>query len=117
MITETIERLSAQGIHSVLAQFTDLHGVPKGKLVPLALLAEWVHSGAGFAGPSIWGTGLPRMGARSEYFGRVVPESLRPLPWLPLSGPGPWYRGSRKRSTLKSCSGAEAIPCNFSTRC
>ena len=26
--------------------------------------------GAGFAGPSIWGTGLPRIGPRSEYYGR-----------------------------------------------
>lgn len=81
-LVATIERLSAQGIHSVLAQFTDLHGTPKGKLVPLALLDEWVQSGAGFAGPSIWGTGLPRHGARSEYFGRVVPASLRPLPFM-----------------------------------
>ena len=36
------------------------------------------HRCAGFAGPSIWGTGLPRMGARSEYFGRVWwPQSLQ----------------------------------------
>ena len=82
-IRAAIEGLQAQGIHSVLTQFTDLHGVPKGKLVPLALLPEWVESGAGFAGPSIWGTGLPRMGARSEYYGRVVLESLRPLPFMP----------------------------------
>ncbi len=82
-IQEAIGRLSAQGIHSVLAQFTDLHGSPKGKLVPLALQGEWVHTGAGFAGPSIWGTGLPRHGARSEYFGRVVLDSLRPLPFMP----------------------------------
>lgn len=82
-IRAAIESLQAKGIHSVLTQFTDLHGVPKGKLVPLALLPEWVESGAGFAGPSIWGTGLPRMGARSEYYGRVVVESLRPLPFMP----------------------------------
>ncbi|MCB2018501.1 MAG: type III glutamate--ammonia ligase [Hydrogenophaga sp.] len=66
-----------------MATFTDLHGVPKGKLLPLEGLADAVATGAGFAGPSIWGTGLPRLGARSEYYGRVVPESLRPLPWLP----------------------------------
>ena len=78
-----MEALRAQGVHSILATFTDLHGVPKGKLVPLDTLPGVVAAGAGFAGPSIWGTGLPRMGARSEYFGRVVPESLRPLPWLP----------------------------------
>ncbi|MGM9424601.1 type III glutamate--ammonia ligase [Hydrogenophaga sp. MI9] len=75
--------LREQGVHTVMATFTDLHGVPKGKLVPLEALPSAVDSGAGFAGPSIVGTGLPRMGARSEYHGRVVPESLRPLPWLP----------------------------------
>jgi len=75
--------LQSQGIHSILAQFSDIHGVAKGKLVPVAHLNEWVEQGAGFAGPSIWGTGLPRYGARSEYYGRVLPESLRPLPFMP----------------------------------
>jgi len=81
-IQVTIDDLSAQGIHSILTQFCDLHGVAKGKLVPLDDLKEWVENGAGFAGPSIWGTGLGRFGARSEYYGRVQVESLRPLPWL-----------------------------------
>jgi glutamine synthetase len=75
--------LRGQGIHSVLAQFTDIHGVAKGKLVPLEHLPDLVSTGAGFAGPSIWGTGQPRMGARSEYYGRVVPQSLQPLPFMP----------------------------------
>jgi glutamine synthetase len=78
-----IDRLTSQGIHSVLTQFCDIHGVAKGKLVPLANLKEWVEQGAGFAGPSIWGTGLPRFGARSEYYGRVQPDSLRALPFMP----------------------------------
>lgn len=82
-LDQRIEALRAQGVHSVMTTFTDLHGVPKGKLIPLEALPEAVAAGAGFAGPSIWGTGLPRMGARSEYHARVVPESLRPLPWLP----------------------------------
>ncbi|NCP55461.1 MAG: type III glutamate--ammonia ligase, partial [Rhodoferax sp.] len=60
----TIQRLQAQGIHSILTQFCDLHGAAKGKLVPLANLREWVEVGAGFAGPSIWGTGLGRFGPR-----------------------------------------------------
>ncbi|MDD2924549.1 type III glutamate--ammonia ligase [Rhodoferax sp.] len=82
-IQAAIDRLSAQGIHSVLPQFCDLFGVAKGKLVPLQNLHEWVTTGAGFAGPSIWGTGLGRFGARSEYYGRVQLDSLRPLPYLP----------------------------------
>ena len=79
----TIERLKSQGIHSVLTQFCDLHGVAKGKLVPIENLKEWVEQGAGFAGPSIAGTGLPRFGARSEYYGRVNVDSLRALPFMP----------------------------------
>lgn len=82
-LSERMAALQAQGVHSVLTTFTDLHGAPKGKLVPLAALPDAVAVGAGFAGPSIWGTGLPRMGPRSEYFGRVVPASLRPLPFMP----------------------------------
>lgn len=81
--TTIVSELKAQGIHSILTQFCDLHGVAKGKLVPLENLQEWVQSGAGFAGPSIWGTGLGRYGARSEYYGRVQPETLRPLPFMP----------------------------------
>jgi glutamine synthetase len=82
-LDERIAVLHAQGIHSVLATFTDLLGAAKGKLVPLERLAAAVEQGAGFSGPSIAGTGLPRMGARSEYMGRVRPETLRPLPFMP----------------------------------
>jgi glutamine synthetase len=82
-IQSTIARLGAQGIHSILAQFCDIHGVAKGKLVPLRTLQDWVEVGAGFSGPSIWGTGLPRHGERSEYYGRVQLDSLRPLPFMP----------------------------------
>ncbi len=82
-LEERVQALRAQGVHSILTTFTELHGVPKGKLIPLEALPDAVHTGAGFAGPSIWGTGLPRMGARSEYYGRVVAESLRPLPFMP----------------------------------
>ena len=33
--------------------------------------------------PSIWGTGLPRFGARSEYYARAQLDSLQPLPFMP----------------------------------
>jgi len=82
-IADQILHLQSQGIHSILAQFCDIHGVAKGKLVPVEHLQEWVDTGAGFAGPSIWGTGLPRLGPRSEYYARVQPASLRPLPFMP----------------------------------
>ncbi|MGI9132618.1 MAG: type III glutamate--ammonia ligase [Rhodoferax sp.] len=82
-LEDQIAALKAQGVHSVLAQFCDLYGVAKGKLLPLENLREWVEQGAGFAGPSIWGTALPRFGPRSEYYGRVQAESLRILPFMP----------------------------------
>jgi glutamine synthetase len=82
-LDERIRHLRAKGVHTVMTTFTDLHGAPKGKLIPLEGLPDAVAVGAGFSGPSIWGTGLPRMGPRSEYMGRVLPESLRPWPLLP----------------------------------
>jgi glutamine synthetase len=80
---DLIERLRADGVHTLLAQFTDLHGVAKGKLVPLVHLDELLTVGAGFAGPSIAGTGLPRVGARAEYYARGNASTATVLPWMP----------------------------------
>ena len=77
------ERLAAQGVHTLLVQFTDLHGVAKGKWVPLEHLAEVIATGAGFAGPSIWGTGLGRTGTRSEYYACGDARTAQALPWMP----------------------------------
>jgi glutamine synthetase len=75
--------LHEAGIHTLLVQFTDVHGTAKGKLVPVAHLQDVLRTGAGFAGPSIWGTGLPRTGPRSEYYARGDATTLQPLPWMP----------------------------------
>jgi len=75
------ERLHLAGVHTLLVQFTDMYGVAKGKYVPLRHLAEVLERGAGFAGPSIWGTALPRTGARAEYFARGDAATAMPLPW------------------------------------
>jgi glutamine synthetase len=77
------ERLQSEGVHTLLVQFTDLHGVAKGKYVPLAHLADVLGTGAGFAGPSISGTGLPRTGPRSEYYARGDAATATALPWMP----------------------------------
>jgi glutamine synthetase len=58
------ERLAAQGVHTLIAQFTDLHGVARGSFVPLAHLDGLLTDGAGSSGPSIAGTGLLRCGGR-----------------------------------------------------
>jgi len=77
------EKWAAQAVRYVLAQFTDIHGVAKGKIVPLNHLQELVSTGAGFAGPSIWGLGLPRNGPRSEFYARADLISARVLPYQP----------------------------------
>ena len=80
---DLIERLRAAGVHTLLAQFTDIHGVAKGKLVPLTHFDELLTDGAGFAGPSIPGTGLPRVGPRAEYYARGNASTATALPWMP----------------------------------
>ena len=72
---------AAQGVRMVLAQFADMNGTAKGKLVPIEQWDSFVAIGAGFAGPSIIGTGLPRSGPRSEYYGRPDLTTARILPW------------------------------------
>jgi glutamine synthetase len=77
------ERLAAKGVHTLIAQFTDIHGVARGKYVPLAHLDDLLTEGVGFSGPSIAGTGLPRCGPRSEYWARGAASTATALPWLP----------------------------------
>lgn len=77
------ERLAAQGVHTLVAQFTDLHGVARGKFVPLAHLDDLLTDGVGFSGASIAGSGLPRCGPRAEYHGRGAASTATALPWLP----------------------------------
>jgi glutamine synthetase len=77
------DRLKKQGIHTLLVQFTDLHGAARGKFVPLAHLDDVLTDGAGFAGPAIWGGALPRTGERARYHARGQATSLVALPWLP----------------------------------
>lgn len=77
------DRLQVQAIHTLLAQFTDIHGVAKGKFVPFTHLDELLTDGVGFSGPSIAGTGLPRTGPRSEYYARGSASTVKALPWMP----------------------------------
>ncbi|RZS58275.1 type III glutamate--ammonia ligase [Sphaerotilus mobilis] len=83
MTQARIDELARQGVHTLLVQFTDVLGVPKGKLVPLDQLDAVLRDGAGFAGPSIAGTGLPRTGPRAEFMARGDLDTLKPLPWWP----------------------------------
>jgi glutamine synthetase len=77
------ERLLAQNVHTLVAQFTDVYGVAKGKFVPLAHIDDLLADGVAFSGASIAGFGLPRTGARSEYFARGNASTVQAMPWMP----------------------------------
>jgi glutamine synthetase len=84
MLSQALQdQLRAAGVHTLLAQFTDLHGVAKGKYLPLEQLDALLSEGSGFSGPSIAGTGLARQGPRSEYWGRGDASTAQALPWMP----------------------------------
>lgn len=79
-----LHALKVQGVRYLLAQFVDIHGIAKGKLIPIEHAASVFSIGAGFAGPSIWGTELGRFGDFSEYYGRGDPGApIQILPWQP----------------------------------
>jgi glutamine synthetase len=101
----------------VIAQFVDIHGSPKGKYIPLNHLEDIVGNGAGFAGPSIWGTGLPRNGPNSEFYGQGDLSTLQALPWMPgyarivCNGlvAGQAFAGCSRRILLKQIARLEAL--------
>ncbi len=75
------KRLKAEKIDYIFAQFVDIHGSAKVKLVPSSTLEDIVESGAGFAGGAVWGMG---QGAHShDLMGRADLDSYTPLPWEP----------------------------------
>jgi len=80
---DLLQQLRSAQVHTLLAQFTDIHGVAKGKYLPIEQLDQLLTEGAGFSGPSIAGTGLPRTGPRSEYWGRGIASTAQVLPWMP----------------------------------
>jgi glutamine synthetase len=49
--------LAENKIKFVLAQFVDIHGVPKAKAVPASHFEDILTDGAGFAGFAVWGLG------------------------------------------------------------
>ena len=127
--TETVvqakARMQAADVHTIIAQFVDIHGSPKGKYIPVAHLDDILGAGAGFAGPSIWGTGLPRNGARSEFYGQGDLSTLQPLPWMPgyarivcsgmvdgkeFSGCSKWFNQQYLRMRPDAELGAQLLP-------
>ena len=78
---EIKQRMAAEGVEFVLAQFVDVHGAAKVKMCPAAALDTLADEGAGFAGGAVWGMG---QGPHSpDMLARVDLDSYTPLPWQP----------------------------------
>ena len=81
---DLIERLRANGVHTLLAQFTDIHGVAKGKLVPLAPLRRAARPMAS----ALPARRSPAPGCRASDRApsttpAATPAPPPPLPWMP----------------------------------
>ena len=81
----TLDRAKAllrdNNIKFVLAQFVDIHGVPKAKAVPTAHFEDILKDGAGFAGFAMWGFGQEPSDADYMAVGDLSTLSL--MPWQP----------------------------------
>lgn len=64
-----------------LAQYVDIHGRPKAKLVPAPHKEMIFTSGAGFAGFAIAGMGMEPHGP--EFMAVGDRDAVRPVPWMP----------------------------------
>jgi glutamine synthetase len=68
-------------IKFILAQFVDIHGVAKTKVLPIAQLETVLSDGAGFAAFAIWGMGIGPHG--SDYMAVGDLSTLSLVPWQP----------------------------------
>jgi len=77
----TRQQMKKDGIEFILAQFVDIHGSAKVKMVPVSSLDGVIDDGAGFAGAAVSGVG---QGPHShDMLARVDLDSYTPLPWMP----------------------------------
>jgi glutamine synthetase len=75
------KRMEEDGIEFLLAQFVDLHGSARVKMVPVSSLDAMIDEGAGFAGAAVWGSG---QGPHShDMLARIDLDTYTPLSWLP----------------------------------
>lgn len=80
-LEEAKQFLSQNNIKYLLAQFVDIHGVPKTKMVPVRCLEDIVQGGAGFAGFATWGLGMEPHDP--DFMARGDLNTLTLLPWQP----------------------------------
>jgi len=73
------KKIKDEGIEYLLAQFVDINGSPKVKMVPASTFDDIVDDGAGFAGAAVEGMG---QGPHShDMLARADIDTYTPLPW------------------------------------
>ena len=76
---EVRERMQEDNIEFLLAQFVDLNGSAKVKMVPVSHFDDVIDTGAGFAGAALPGMG---QGPHShDMMARIDLDSYTPVPW------------------------------------
>ena len=73
------ERIAIDDVHYLLAQFVDLHGSPKVKLVPAGLLDNLIDDGVAFAGSAL--PGLGQAPNSHDMMARIDLDSYTLVPW------------------------------------
>jgi glutamine synthetase len=78
-VQDVQKQLDQDGISFLLAQFVDINGSAKVKMVPASTFGDIVSDGAGFAGAALYGMG---QGPNShDMMARVDIDTYTPLPW------------------------------------
>ena len=76
---EVRQQMREDGIEYLLAQFIDINGSPKVKMVPVSHFDDIIDQGAGFAGAAVLGLG---QGPHShDMLARIDLDTYTPLPW------------------------------------
>lgn len=78
-LNELKQRLSEDEIEYILAQFVDINGSAKVKMVPVQYVEDIINEGAGFAGGAVWGLG--HKAHSHDLMGRADLASYSPVPW------------------------------------
>jgi len=73
--------LEENDIKLVMAQFVDIHGAAKTKVVPSSHLEDIVSEGAGFAGAAIWG--MNQEPQSPDFMAKADLNTLSLIPWMP----------------------------------
>ena len=75
------KQMTKDGIEFILAQFVDITGAAKVKMMPASSLETAIDEGAGFAGAAVWGVG---QGPDShDMLARIDLDTYTPIPWQP----------------------------------